>query len=196
MDDAEWRSRVRIVRSRRKTMEIRVHEDLTVTVRAPLRMSEEKIREFLRKKEGWILRSFRKMEEARLRLEEEGSCPPGPEEIRELKEQALRVIPEKVSYYAGILGVTYGRITLRAQKTRWGSCSAQGNLSFNCLLMLAPPEVLDYVVVHELCHRKEMNHSQRFWEEVEKVLPGYREPRKWLKERGTLLIRGTGASPE
>lgn len=90
--------------------------------------------------------------------------------------------------YAKQIGVTYGRITIRNQKTRWGSCSSKGNLNFNCLLMLTPPEVIDYVVVHELCHRKEMNHSGAFWAEVEKVLPDYKEQVKWLKENGAQII--------
>ena len=101
---------------------------------------------------------------------------------------ALKVIPERVEYFAKVIGVTYGKITIRNQKTRWGSCSSKGNLNFNCLLMLAPSEVLDYVVVHELCHRKQMNHSKAFWLEVEKVLPIYKEVRKWLKEEGSQMI--------
>ena len=111
------------------------------------------------------------------------------EELRELADQALTVIPDRVSYFANLIGVTYGRITIRNQKTRWGSCSSKGNLNFNCLLMLTPSEVLDYVIVHELCHRKEMNHSKAFWTEVEKVIPDYREHVKWLKEEGSLLIQ-------
>ncbi|HAN50208.1 MAG TPA: metal-dependent hydrolase, partial [Lachnospiraceae bacterium] len=86
------------------------------------------------------------------------------------------------------MGVDYGRITIRHQKTRWGSCSGKGNLNFNCLLMLTPPEVQEYVIVHELCHRKEMNHSYRFWAEVEDVLPDYRVQEQWLKTNGGALI--------
>ena len=82
------------------------------------------------------------------------------------------------------MGVTYGRISIRSQKTRWGSCSAKGNLNYNWKLMLCPERVQDYVVVHELAHRKEMNHSPAFWAEVEKILPDYRERRKWLKTYG------------
>lgn len=86
------------------------------------------------------------------------------------------------------MGISFGRITIRSQHTRWGSCSADGNLSFNCLLMFAPESVQDYVVVHELCHRKHMNHSPAFWAEVEKVLPDYRLQKAWLKEQGTSLL--------
>ena len=111
------------------------------------------------------------------------------EEIRALADQALRVIPGRVARFAPVVGVKYGRITIRNQRTRWGSCSAKGNLNFNCLLMLAPPEVLDYVIVHELCHRKEMNHSPRFWAEVAKVIPDYKSREKWLKTEGTRLMR-------
>ena len=93
--------------------------------------------------------------------------------------------------------MTYGRITIRNQKTRWGSCSSKGNLNFNVALMLVPEEVMDYVVVHELTHRKEMNHSQSFWTEVERVCPEYRKYRAWLKKEGTAVLESvTGISKE
>ena len=108
--------------------------------------------------------------------------------VRSLSQQALQVIPERAACYAARIGVRYGRITIRLQKTRWGSCSSKGNLNFNCLLMLAPPEALDSVVVHELCHLKELNHSARFYSEVLRVFPDYRKWQKWLKENGDLIM--------
>lgn len=96
-----------------------------------------------------------------------------------------------MEYFAEKIGVDYGRITIRCQKTRWGSCSSSGNLSFNCLLMLVPESVRDYVIVHELCHRKEMNHSARFWREVAEVCPDYQASRAWLRKNGGALIART-----
>ena len=98
------------------------------------------------------------------------------------------LIPARVAYYAAQIGVSYGRITIRCQRTRWGSCSSAGNLNFNCLLLLAPPRVLDSVVVHELCHRKQMNHSAAFYREVYRVFPDYDRCRLWLRENGGALL--------
>jgi hypothetical protein len=106
-----------------------------------------------------------------------------------LAEQALKEIPPRVRHYADLFGVTYGRITVRNQTTKWGSCTAKGNLNFNCLLMLAPREVLDSVIVHELAHRKHMDHSKQFYEEVLKVFPDYHKWDKWLKDNGGILIK-------
>ncbi len=109
-------------------------------------------------------------------------------EIHKLADLALKVISVKVKHYAGLMNVQYGRITIRNQKTRWGSCSSKGNLNFNCLLMLAPDEVVDYVVIHELCHLIEMNHSKAFWKQVEQVMPDYKKHRKWLKDHGNEIM--------
>ena len=101
------------------------------------------------------------------------------------RQAAASYFPMRAAYYQQFTGGTYKRITIRGQRTRWGSCSGRGTLSFNWRLMMAPPKVLDYVVVHELAHRKEMNHSARFWAEVERILPDYKRRRKWLKDYGT-----------
>lgn len=179
---------VTVIRSKRKTVAIRVNADLSVTLRVPRFITKKEIEKILEEKEGWI----RKHQEEIIRRKEEYvamNVPKlTPSEIRELADKALKYIPDRVAYFAPIVGVNYGRITIRNQKTRWGSCSSKGNLNFNCLLMLAPPEVIDYVVVHELCHRKQMNHSAAFWNEVAKVLPDYKTSVKWLKTEGGMLM--------
>lgn len=180
--------KVTVIRSNRKTVAIQVNSDLSVTVRAPRSASEKDIEEILKKKEAWISKHIEKIKETKERFEAESTEKLTREKVIALAEEALKVIPERVEYFAKVIGVTYGKITIRNQKTRWGSCSSKGNLNFNCLLMLASSEVLDYVVVHELCHRKQMNHSKAFWLEVEKVLPNYKEVRKWLKEEGSQMI--------
>ena len=119
-------------------------------------------------------------------------------EIHKLADLALKVISVKVKHYAGLMNVQYGRITIRNQKTRWGSCS-KGNLNFNCLLMLVPDEVVDYVVIHELCHLIEMNHSKAFWKQVEQMMPDYKKHRKRLffqKLSGTgYILKDTSKTP-
>ena len=101
-----------------------------------------------------------------------------------------------VEEYADLMGVTYGTVSIRAQKTRWGSCSSKGNLNFNCLLMLTPDEVIDSVVVHELCHRKHMDHSKEFYDEVLRVFPDYRKWDKYLKDNGRKLLERISGEDE
>ena len=107
---------------------------------------------------------------------------------------------ERASHWAPQLGVTFGRVSVKDQKSLWGSCSRAGNLNFSWRLRLAPPEVLDYVVVHELAHRLEMNHSPRFWAHVARLCPDYKARRKWLRLNGEALYKarrdGTVASAE
>lgn len=175
---------VKIIRSNRKTVSIEITKEAKVLVRAPYRMPDVEIQKFLNAKSDWIEKHIQ-MQKERMKTAQNTKQLTN-EEIQELAEKALEVIPKRVAYYAKIIGVTYGRITIRNQKTRWGSCGSNGNLNFNCMLMRMPPEIQDYVVVHELCHRKEMNHSPRFWAEVEKVMPDYQVRRKWLKENGRI----------
>lgn len=178
---------VKIIRSNRKTVSIQVNQDLSITVRAPQRVTQKEIKRILEKNDSWIQKHIEMLREKQAEAEDVKKLT--AEEIKTLAEQALKLIPQRVEYFARQVGVTYGRITIRNQKTRWGSCSSKGNLNFNCLLMLAPTEILDYVVVHELCHRKEMNHSKAFWTEVEKVLPDYRQSVQWLKENGNQIVQ-------
>ena len=170
-----------IIRSDRKTIAIQIQPDGNVVVRAPKRMRMEEIKRFVESKAEWIEKHLLN----RTTFNQEKLTD---QEMKMLREKARAVVTEKVQYYAPLVGVTYNQIAIRAQHTRWGSCSNKGNLNFNCLLALVPPEVLDYVVVHELCHRKELNHSERFWNEVTKILPDYKVRKKWLKDNGSNLI--------
>ena len=173
----------RIIRSKRRTMALEINAAGEILVRCPQRCTKAQIEAFVQSRADWLRKHLQK------RAAQPKLPPMTMEEVRALAQQALEVIPGRVAHYAPLVGVTYGRITIRNQRSRWGSCSSQGNLNFNCLLMLAPPEVLDYVVVHELCHRREMNHSPRFWALVEQVLPDWRQRRQWLKTHGDALMR-------
>ena len=175
-----------VIRSRRKSISLEISRQGRILVRAPLSMRDAEIARFVSGKEEWIRTHLEKVRQIR---EQASGQRLTAEEIRALADRAGREIPPRVEMFARKAGVSYGRITIRNQKTRWGSCSGKGNLNFNCLLMLAPPEVLDYVVVHELCHRKQMNHSAAFWAEVARVIPDYKEHVQWLKTEGSRLMR-------
>ena len=174
-----------LIRSRRKSLCAEIKGNKLI-IRAPLRAANEDISRFLSKNRKWIETHLAK---AQAREQAKGSCHHlTTDELRALADKARKVIPARAAHYAPLIGVTYGRITIRNQRTRWGSCSSKGNLNFNCLLVLAPPGVLDSVVVHELCHRKEMNHSEKFYAEVLRVFTDYWKWNQWLKENGGLLM--------
>ena len=174
-----------LIRSRRKTLGLELRPEGLI-VRAPLRATNRQIEYFVEQHRQWIRQHREKLEWQKRQAAE---LPALTEvELKKLAESARQYIPEWVQYYAPKVGVDYGSITIRSQKSRWGSCSSKGNLSFNCLLMLTPPEVIDSVVVHELCHRKEMNHSAAFYAHVLRVFPEYQMWRRWLKENGPALL--------
>ena len=168
-----------LVRSSRKTLSIQITPAGEVILRCPNRLPKKEAEAFLLSKRSWIEKHLSGRTPA---------VPFTPDQLDWLTDAAKEDLPPRVSRLAARMGLTYGRITVRSQHTRWGSCSAKGNLNFNCLLMLCPEEVRDYVVIHELCHRKELNHSPAFWAEVDQFCPDYRLRRQWLKEHGAALI--------
>jgi predicted metal-dependent hydrolase len=180
----------KIRRSNRKSIGLEI-TDAGLLVRAPQKASVRDIERVISQHHDWISKKMEQHKKAASAAREKGLL--SQDDIRHLAEAARSYIPGRVNHYAQQLGVRPGKITIRNQKTRWGSCSAKGNLNFNCLLMLTHPEIQDYVVVHELCHRLEMNHSPRFWNHVASILPDYRERRAWLKKYGSAIIsRMTG----
>lgn len=208
----------KLIRSKRRTISIEVTPDCRVLVRAPKWVSNEEIEGFLVQRHGWIQKQLSSMKEAKEKLERytESTGILTEEELARLKEEARADLESRVSIwyekvfkkeepkgvqlsFFDVLGIRdklssdsklpkINKIVIRSQRSRWGSCSRKGNLNFNCLLMLAPEDVRDYVVVHELCHLIHMDHSPMFWKEVERVLPDYKRPNNWLNKNGSLLM--------
>lgn len=166
-------------RARRWTIDLPWGEPARLTV--PARMPDAEIDLVLRAHRDWIA-TERKRQRPRLRLDRRV--------ISELegRRAARELVHMLVEDEAAALGVEVNGIQIRDQRTRWGSCSANGNLSFNWRLVLAPFEVLDYVVVHEVCHLREANHSRRFWRLVEERRPDWRDQKAWLTEHGPELL--------
>lgn len=165
-----------VIYSGRKTISLCIKEGRLV-VRAPYRTKKERIDSVIASHEGWIKKHIVKQAERNKKYENLTE-----EKISLLRKEAKQILPDKVSYYANLMGLKYGRITITGAKTRFGSCSSKGNLSFSYRLMLYPEAAIDYVVVHELAHLYEMNHSPRFYKIIEAVLPDYKERIKLLKK--------------
>ena len=181
ISDGKQNLSIRVIRSRRKSVGLEVKTDGNILARIPGYLTDGELEKFLEEHKGWILKKVKLLEERLKDMEPSRACPVRellPEDIVKIKKR----FSERVQYYSSLMGVTYERITIRNQKTRWGSCSAKGNLNFNYQLYYLPEELLDYVVVHELAHRKHMNHSAAFWEEVGRYYPDYKEARKRLKK--------------
>lgn len=176
-----------IKKSRRRSIAVSVLPDKRVLVKAPYGTPERMVQEFLITKKTWITNQIEKQTREVQNAESLGLL--SDDEIKQIKKKARKIFPERVEYWAKKIGVTYGRISIRLQTSRWGSCAQNGNLNFNCLLVIMPSEVLDSVVVHELCHRKYMNHSKDFYTEIDKVFPEYKRCKQWLKENGGIYMK-------
>lgn len=176
-----------IIRSKRRTVGISIKPGGKIIIRAPRLLPKTAILSFAYEKADWILSSYEKQKDRTVPSKDEPKDAATLALEKRYRDAAKEYIPKRVEYYNEFTGGTYHKITIRDQKTRWGSCSSNGTLSFNYRLMLAPPRVLDYVVVHELCHLTHMNHSTDFWNMVASILPDYKEYRKWLKDNGHTL---------
>lgn len=166
-----------VIYSKRKTLSVSIIEG-KITVRSPIGVSRAQITEFLEKHRKWIEKH---LELSRMRKDPIEQM--SKEEIEALRSQARKILTDKTEKFSGIMGLKYGRIAITGAKTRFGSCSSKGNISYSYRLMLYPEEAIDYVVVHELAHLEEMNHSRRFYAIVEAIMPDYKERIKILKGR-------------
>lgn len=179
--DGRGEIRISVIRSARKSLGLEVRDANTVLARIPTRVSDRELKAFVENHRSWILEKTEVMAE---REEKRKSTPaPPPELLSKTDRMKIQLkIGKRVRHYCEAMGVTVAYVTVKNQKTRWGSCSAKGNVNFNYQLAFLPDELLDYVVIHELAHRRHMNHSRAFWAEVEKYCPDYLERREQLKE--------------
>lgn len=161
-------------RTKRRTLSMEINREAKLIVHAPLHMPLAQIESFVFSHTKWI---EEKQEKAKAKITPELTDA----EVAALKEKAREVLSEKTAYYAAKMGVTYSRVGITSAKTRFGSCSKNGNINYSWRLMLYPPAAWDYVVVHELCHITHFDHSPSFWKAVEKSLPDYKERKSLLK---------------
>lgn len=170
---------VQMIRSNRKSLGLEIKNG-EVLARIPARLGKAAAGEFICQHRDWIVKKLTMMRENQ-DVPGQPRLPERPLTQSEL-EAIRRSFAIRVAYYAQIMGVTYGRIAIRNQKTRWGSCSSKGNLNFNYRLYFLPGELMEYVIVHELAHRRHMDHSKAFWAEVERYCPDYKQCRAELKK--------------
>ena len=166
----------RIIRSNRKTLSLEINENCEVIARAPYFMKESKIEEFVTQKRDWIEKSLVKME-TRTKNKKQYS----QEEIKELYKYAKEILPARLQYWSGLTNLHPSGVKITTAKKRFGSCSGKNSLCFSVFLFDYPVQAIDYVIVHELCHIKQHNHSKKFWALVEKYMPDYKERQKLLK---------------
>ena len=169
-----------ILRSKRRTLALHIRSDGQLVVRAPRSVADPQINRFIRQHNHWIKTTRLKVLE-RQKLADTWRAQ-FPREDDHYKNLALPLFTARCEFYASWMGLSYKKIALSDAVSRWGSCSQQGRLRFNWRLVMAPLEIVDYVVVHELSHLKELNHSERFWILVKSAAPHYRDAKKWLQQ--------------
>lgn len=162
---------------RSRSLRVIVHQDGEVVVTAPMRLPKVLIDRFVTQKQTWILEARQRV--ARRPVSTLPMASVG--DYQKYRSQALRLVTARLAYFNQQYGFTWKTISIRNQRTRWGSCSSTGRLSFSYRLALLPPELADYIVVHELCHLGEMNHSLKFWALVAKTMPEYRQLKTRLR---------------
>lgn len=163
---------------RTKRLKLTIYCDGSFAVSAPKRLNLATIENYILQKSDWVLS---KLKIFKNRTTDSIFSKNNTNEYLRLKETALKLAQEKVSVFNQQYNLSYRRISIRNQKTRWGSCSKVGNLNYNYKITLLPERLVDYIIVHELCHLQEFNHSRRFWDLVVRTLPDYKERRKEIK---------------
>lgn len=200
----------RLIRSKRRTLVLQIKPDGSLVVRAPMRYDISRINSFVTQKTKWIITKQSEMKQRFIlrqemlgkqeKSREEGILFLGekqkinfknPQNKSEIilwyKHEALRYIAPRLDVFAKFIGGKYRKIKITSARRRWGSCSSQGNINFSWRLIMAPKEIVDYVIAHEVAHLLHKNHSQRFWNCVAKMIPDYKNHNLWLRKNGFLL---------
>ena len=164
----------KLIRGDRKSISLEVKDDLSILVKAPLKMPDSKINEFVLKHQRWI---EKQREKVMARNQKLLSC-----DVVELKAKAKEILPQRVDYFSSLMGLTPTGVKITSAKTRFGSCNGKNSICFSLYLMLYPDEAIDYVVVHELAHIKYKNHGKAFYALIERYLPDYKNRIKMLKQ--------------
>lgn len=164
--------------ARARCLRITVHPGGELSATLPRGMNLEKLENFIRQKADWILRKINLVRKRRPSILLPKS---NRREYVKCKNQVLKLAKLKIEELNKVYNLQYRRISIRNQKTRWGSCSRKGNLNFNYKIIHLPEKYLDYIIAHELCHLKEFNHSKRFWDLVAEIIPDYKSIRREIK---------------
>lgn len=172
------------VSERARRMRLAIYCDGNFVVTAPRNMSENIVEQFIIRKSQWILDKLDYFKSISGQVFAKGT----KKDYTEYKNLAFVLAQKRIEYFNKIYGFKFNKINIKNQKTRWGSCSRKGNLNFNYKIALLPEKLSDYIIVHELCHLKEFNHSQKFWNLVAKMMPDYLEIRSELKRSGIKFI--------
>lgn len=165
------------IRKGARGIKLAVHSDGAVVVTSPKWVGKRMIEKFVIEKSDWILDKLRIITARPKKILDTRS----PKEYTQYKEQARILVYKRLEYFNAIYGYTYKRVSIRNQKSRWGSCSGKGNLNFHYKIALLPEHLADYIIVHELCHLAQMNHSKKFWDLVARVIPDHKQRRKELR---------------
>ncbi len=161
--------------ARSRALRLSVHPDGAVVVTAPYFFGLRAIERFLSEHSDWVRRKLEALKgRTVIRL--------ARRDIQELKQKAAMLTRERCEHFARVYGVPFKKISIRAQKSRWGSCSVGGSLSFNYRIAALPAHIADYIVVHEICHLLELNHSKAFWAQVARTIPHHKSVRKELRD--------------
>lgn len=180
-------AKITIRKSSRRTISLTINDDGSLLVRAPYFATTKYINEFILSKHNWIQKSIDKIK-LRARQAKRFEELIDPNKIKEYRERARTFLTERTDYFSEKYNLSYSGIRINSAKTRWGSCNHKNGLNFNWKIFFAPPEVLDYLVAHELAHTIHKNHKKEFWNKVAEMHPKYKESRKWLKDNQYLLL--------